>query len=440
MSVELITVLMFVCLFGSLLLGLPVALGLGGTAVLFALLMTPRTLLAAPSAFFYTPWQAVLLTFPMFIFMGNLVRYSGIADAAYDMGYKLIGSLGGGLAMATIVICTFFAAITGITPPATITMGLIAIPSMLKHKYDKRIAIGSVGAGGALGALIPPSVPFIFYGLLAKESIGALFMGGVMPGLLLASLYITYIGVRCKLNPEMGPPIPPEEKVSWGERIRSVTAIWPFLVLIFLVLGVIWLGVATPTEAACFGAAGALLINVIYRRLTWQVLKDSLATTVKLALMGLWILIGANLFVNVFSALGCQDLVTATVLAMPGGRWGILVAMMVVILILGCVMDDWAIIILCTPLYVPIITALGFSKLWFGIIFIVNIQIAYLTPPFGFVLFWLKGIMPPGITMGDIYRSTLPFVILQLIGLSLVIIFPQIGMWLPSIMIKKPVG
>ena len=440
MSVELITILMFLCLFGSLILGLPVALGLGGTAVLFALLMSPRTLLAAPSAFFYTPWQAVLLTFPMFIFMGNLVRYSGIADAAYDMAYKLVGGLGGGLAMGTVIICTFFAAITGITPPATITMGLIAIPSMLKYKYDKRIAIGSVAAGGALGALIPPSVPFIFYGLLAKESIGALFMGGVMPGLLLSTLYLTYIGVTCKLNPKMGPPIPPEEKVSWVERIASVTAIWPFLVLIFFVLGVIWLGVATPTEAACFGAGGALLINGIYRRLTWQVLKDSLTTTVKLALMGLWILIGANLFVNVFSALGCQDLVTSTVLAMPGGRWGVLVMMMVTILILGCVMDDWAIIVLCTPLYVPIITALGFSKLWFGIIFIVNIQIAYLTPPFGFVLFWLKSITPPGISMTDIYRSTFPFVLLQLIGLSLCIIFPQIGMWLPGTMIKKPVG
>jgi len=238
----------------------------------------------------------------------------------------------------------------------------------------------------------------------------------------------------------MGPPVPVEEKVSWRERIGSVYAIWPFLVLIFLVLGVIWMGVATPTEAACFGAGGALLINIIYRRLTWQVLKDSLATTVKLTAMGVWILIGANLFVNVFSALGCQDLITSTVLAMPGGKWGILAMMMLIILILGCVMDDWAIIMLCTPLFVPIIVALGVSKLWFGIIFIVNIQIAYLTPPFGFVLFWLKGIVPPGVTMGDIYRSTFPFVILQLIGLSLVIAFPQIGTWLPGTMIKKPIG
>ncbi len=436
MSVELITILMFVFLFGVLFLGLPVALGLGSTAVLFALLLTPRTLLAAPSQFLSTTFSAVLVTVPMFIFMGNLVRYSGIADAAYDMAYKLIGNVSGGLAMGTVVICTLFAAITGITPPATITMGMIAIPSMMKHNYHNTIAIGSVGAGGALGALIPPSVPFIFYGLIAGESIGALFMGGVIPGLLLAGLYVAYIGIRCKLQPHMGPPIKVEQKVPWPEKIRSIYVIWPFLLLIFLVLGVIWLGVATPVEAAAFGAGGALFLNFIYRRLTWQVLRDSLESTVKLTAMGLWILIGANLFISVFSALGAQDLVIKTALAIPGGRWSVLIMMMVVILILGCVMDDWAIIMLCTPLYVPIVEALGFSKLWFGILFIVNIQTAYLTPPFGFVLFWLKGIVPPGVTMSDIYRSTYPFVILQLIGLALVMIFPQIGLWLPSTMIK----
>jgi len=436
LSVELITVLMFICVFGSLFAGLPVAFGFVGTAVLFALLMTPRTLIAAPTTFFSTAWQPVIMAVPMFIFMGSLIRYSGIADRAYDMAYKLIGGLGGGLAMGTVVICTLFAAITGITPPATIAMGLVAIPSMLKYKYHKTIAIGSVGAGGALGALIPPSIPFILYALLARESVGALFMGGIMPGLLLSTLYVTYIGVRCKLQPRMGPPIPPEEKVSWGERIKSMYAIWPFLVLILLVLGTIWLGVATPTEASCFGAGGALLLNIIYRRLTWQVFKDSLTTTATLTVMGLWIFFGATLFINVFSALGCQKLVTSLVLGMPGGKWAILATMMVSILILGTMMDDWAIIIFTTPLYIPIITALGFSKLWYGILLVVNIQIAYLSPPFGFVLFWLKSITPPDVTMADIYRSTLPFVILQIIGLTLIIVFPQIGLWLPSMMIK----
>lgn len=432
MSVELITFLMFACLFIVLFLGLPVALGLGGTAVLFALLMSPHTLLAAPSAFFYTPWQYVLVTIPLFLFMGNLIRYSGIADAAYDAAYKLIGHINGGLAMGTVVICTLFAAITGITPPATVTMGTIAYPSMMKYKYHNGIAIGAIGAGGALGALIPPSVPFIFYGLLAKESIGALFLGGVMPGIMLATFYVLYIGIRCRIQPHMGPPIPAGETFSKKEKIAAVISIWPFIVLIFLVLGVIWLGIATPQEAAAFGAGGALFINFVYKRLTKEILKASFESTVQLTSMGLWILIGANLFTNIFSALGCQDVITATALAMPGGKWGVLVMMMLIIMVLGMMMDDWAIIMLCTPLFLPIITELGISKLWFGVLFVVNIQIAYLSPPFGFVLFWIKSILPKDVTMGTVYRSVLPFIILQIIGLALCMIFPQICLWLPS--------
>jgi len=436
LSVEIITLLMFVCLFISLFLGLPVALGLGGTAILFAIFMSPHTLLAAPSAFFYTPWQYVLVTIPLFLFMGNLIRYSGIADAAYDAAYKLIGHVSGGLAMGTVVVCTLFAAITGITPPATVTMGQIAYPSMIKYKYHNGIAIGAIGAGGALGALIPPSVPFIFYGLLAKESIGGLFLGGILPGLMLASFYVLYIGIRCKFQPHMGPATPPDERFSTKEKLNAVISIWPFIVLIFLVLGVIWLGVATPQEAAAFGAGGALIINILYRRLTWQILKDSLESTVQLTAMGFWILIGANLFTNVFSALGCQEVITTAALSMPGGRWGVLIMMMFIIMILGMMMDDWAIIMLCTPLFIPIITEMGFDKLWFGVLFIVNIQIAYLTPPFGFVLFWIKSILPKDVNMGAVYRSVFPFIILQIIGLILVIIFPQIAMWLPNMMLK----
>ena len=434
MSIELITFLYFVTLFLGLFLGLPVALGLGGTAVIFAAIYEPRSLLAIPSAFFYTPWNQVLVTVPLFLFMGSLIRFSGIAEAAYDAVYKLIGHIHGGLAMGTVVVCTIFAAITGITPPATITMGQIAYPSMMKYKYKKAIAIGSIGSGGALGALIPPSVPFIFYGLLAKVSIGGLFLGGVLPGLMLAFFYITYIGIRCKLQPHIGPAIPDDEQFSVGEKMRALLNIWPFLVLIFMVLGAIWGGIATPSEAAAFGATGALLINIIYRKLTWQVLKNALETTIKLSGMGFWILIGANIYLNIFNSLGCQELVTSMVLGMPGGETGILLMMMFIVLLLGMVMDDWAIIMLCTPLYVPILNELGVDKLWFGVLFIVNIQVAYLTPPFGFVLFWIKSVMPPDVTMGDIYRSVGPFILLQLLGLALIFIFPQIGNWLPSLM------
>lgn len=437
MSVVLITVFMFVVLFVVLFLGLPVALGLGGTAALFALIFSPNILMSAPSAFFSTPWQHIIVTVPLFIFMGNIIRFSGIAEKAYDAAYKLIGHLPGGLAMGTVQVCTIFAAITGITPPATITMGQIAYPSMMKYNYHRGIAIGSIGAGGALGALIPPSIPFIFYGILANESIGALFLGGVIPGLLLAFMYVAYIGIRCKVQPHMGPAISRDERFSVKEKLIALLSIWPFLVLIFLVLGIIWLGVATPSEAAAFGAGGALLINLMYRNLNWKMIKDSLIFTVNLTGMGLWILIGATFFVNVFSALGGQDVITSAVLAMPGGKWGVLIMMMLIIIVLGMVMDDWAIIMMTTPLFVPILHEVGISTLWYGVLLVVNIQIAYLTPPFGFVLFWIKSILPKDVNMGDVYRSVLPFIGLQLIALVLLVLFPQIATWLPETLLDR---
>jgi tripartite ATP-independent transporter DctM subunit len=222
-------------------------------------------------------------------------------------------------------------------------------------------------------------------------------------------------------------------KFSRREKINSLFGIWPFILLIIIVLGTIWGGIATPAEAAAFGATSALLINIANRRLTMQIFKDSLSTTLKLTGMGLWILIGANIFVNIFNTLGSQDLITDAVLAMPGGTTGILLLMMLIILVLGMVMDDWAIIMLCTPLFLPIIDMLGVDKIWFGVLFIVNIQIAYLTPPFGFVLFWIKSILPPDVSWGDVYGSVGPFVLLQLLGLSLIFIFPEIALWLPEL-------
>ena len=434
MSLELITALYFIVLFAILFMGLPVAFGLGGTAVLFAIILEPRALLSVPSAFYSTPWNSVLVTVPLFLFMGSLIRFSGIAEAAYDAVYKLIGHIHGGLAMGTVQVCTVFAAVTGITPPATVTMGQIAYPSMMRYNYDRSIAIGSIAAGGALGALIPPSVPFIFYGLLAKVSIGDLFMAGVLPGLMLAMFYTIYIGIRCRIQPHMGPALPADQKFTRQEKLRSVFAIWPFAVLIAIVLGVIWGGIATPAEAAAFGAAGAFIINLVYGKLTWEVLRESLVTTLQLSGMGLWILIGATVYLNIFNSMGSQDLLTELVLAMPGGANGIMLMMMLIILVLGMVMDDWAIIMLCTPLFIPIIDELGVDKLWFGALFIVNIQIAYLTPPFGFVLFWIKGVLPKDVSMGDVYKSVGPFVVLQFVGLSLIFIFPGIATWLPNLL------
>lgn len=432
MSLEIITALYFITLFTVLFMGLPVAFGLGGTAVIFAMIFEPRALLAVPSSFYSTPWNSILVTVPLFLFMGSLIRYSGIAGMAYDAVYKLIGHVHGGLAMGTVVVCTIFAAVTGITPPATITMGQIAYPSMMKYNYNRSIAIGAIAAGGALGALIPPSVPFIFYGLLAKVSIGDLFLAGLGPGLMLALFYMIYIGVRCRLQPHMGPALPADEHFSRAEKAQALINIWPFAVLVILVLGVIWGGVATPAEAAAFGATGAVVINFVYGRLSGYVVRESLSTTLKLTGMGLWILITANVYLNIFNTLGSQDLLTELVLSMPGGTTGILAMMMLIILILGMVMDDWAIIMLCTPLFIPIVDELGVDKLWFGALFVVNIQIAYLTPPFGFVLFWLKGVLPKDVTFGHVYASVGPFVLLQILGLLLIFLIPEIAVGLPN--------
>lgn len=436
LSAVVITVLMFIVLFVFLFLGLPVALGLGGTAVVFAMIFEPRVLMSAPSQFFSTPWQHIIVTVPLFIFMGNIIRFSGIAEKAYDAAYKIIGQFPGGLAAGTVQVCMIFAAITGITPPATITMGQIAYPSMIKYNYSKKIAIGSIAAGGALGALIPPSIPFIFYGVLANESIGALFLGGVIPGIMLAIMYSIYIIVRCTIQPQMGPATPKDERFSLSEKLLSVFSIWPFIILIVLVLGVIWTGVATPSEAAAIGAAGALLINAVYGKLTWKLIKDSLIFTVNLTGMGLWILIGANFFVNVFSAVGGQGVITNIVLSMPGGDMGILLSMMFIVLILGMVMDDWAIIMMTTPLFIPILNQVGIDTLWYGILLVVNIQIAYLTPPFGFVLFWIKSILPKNVHMGTVYKAVLPFIAIQLIALTILIVFPEVALWLPNKLLK----
>ncbi|KAA0216130.1 MAG: TRAP transporter permease DctM/Q [Lautropia sp.] len=433
MSLELITILYFVCLFATLAMGLPVAFGLGGTAVLFAAIFAPEALLAIPSTFYSTPGSTILVTIPMFLFMGNLIRWSGVADAAYEAVYRIAGHIAGGLAMGTVMVCTIFAAITGITPPATITMGQIAYPSMIKYRYSRKIAIGCIAAGGALGALIPPSVPFIFYGLLANASIGKLFLAGVTPGIMLAAFYILYIAIRAKIQPEIGPPLPAELRFSRKEKLRSVLDIWPFVVLIVVVLGSIWGGVATPAESACMGAVGALLINVVQRRMTWEIFRKSMGSTITLTGMGFWILICANVFTNIFSALGAQDILTEAVLGMPGGTVGVLVMMMLIVLILGTVMDDWAIIMLCTPLFLPILDELGVDKVWFGALFIINIQVAYLSPPFGFVLFWIKSVLPRDVDMGQIYNSVWPFIGLQLLGLLLVFLFPQIALWLPDL-------
>lgn len=433
MSIEIITLLIFGTLFLLLALGVPVVFALGAVGVSFTVFLwgTPA-LFNMSVVIFKNMSSAVLLAIPLFLLMANLLQHSGIADTAYETAYRWLGPLRGGLAMGTVIICTAFAAMSGVSGAATVTMGLIAIPSMLKRNYSKQIAVGCVAAGGVLGIVIPPSVIMILYASFTRESVGGLFFGGIVPGLLIAMLHVTYIGIRSYLQPNLAPSIAPEERVGWREKFISLRAIILPVILVILVLGSIWTGAATPTEAAGVGALGALLCAAIYRRVSWNMLNDSIRTTLRITCMVMWIVAAATAFNSLYVAIGARELVTDLILSLEINRWIILIGMQITLFFFGCIMDDYAIVMLAAPIYVPIINTLGFDSLWFGILFILNMQMAYLTPPYGFNLFYLKGIVPKGVTMGDIYRSIIPFVLLQGTGLILVMIFPQLALWLPS--------
>ena len=438
MSIELITILIFGSVVVGLALGLPLAFALGGVAVVFTFfLWGPEALYMVASRTFGVMSAFILVAIPLFIFMANVLERSGSAEDLYSMMYHWMGPLRGGLAMGTVVICTLFAAMAGISGAATVTMGLIALPSMLKRHYDKNIAVGCIAAGGALGILIPPSVIMIIYALMAGVSVGKMFLGGIFPGLILATLFIVYIGIRCAFQRQLGPVVPPEERVGWREKLISIRAVIIPVLLVIGVLGSIFTGIASPSEAAAIGATGSLLSAAIYRRLNWKMLKEAWYRTLKLNVMIMWIVVGASLFTAAYTAIGAPELIKTILMEMPGGRWGILIGIQATFFILGMFLDPTGIVLITTPIFVPIIKTLGFDPIWFGILFVINMEMAYLTPPFGFNLFYMKGVVPKGITMGDIYRSIVPFVVLQLVGLIICMIFPQIALVLPNLIFGR---
>jgi len=436
MSIELITVLLFGALILFLALGLPLAFVLGGVGVVGSyLLWGDRGLYLITTQAYASMGKFTLLAIPLFIFMSMILERAGVADDLYTLMHRWMGPVPGGLAIGTVIICTIFAAMAGISGAATVSMGIIALPAMLSRGYDKTIAMGCISGGGALGILIPPSVPMILYATLTGVSIGGLFAGGILPGLLLAALFIIYIGVRCHFQPNLGPPLPVEERVSWREKMISLRAVLLPIMIIIMVLGSIYVGVCTATEASALGCVGAIISAAVYRKLNWTLIKESCFRTAALTALIIWILIGAYGFTAVYTGTGAHVLMEHIMMSIPGGRWAILITMQMIFFILGCILDPVGIIMICTPVFVPVITNLGFDPLWFGVLFIMNMEMGYLTPPFGFNLFYMKAIVPPDITMGDIYRSIVPFVILQGIGLAIVIIFPVIALWLPKLIV-----
>ena len=438
MSPELLTILMFSTFFGLLAVGVPLAWTTGSLGLLFAFFMWGSDSL---SLVVLRIWDVMgsfsMIAIPLFVFMGNMLQKSGIAHDLFKAIQVWVGGIRGGIAAATIILCTILAAMIGTVGADVTITGLIALPFMLQRGYDKHMALGSIVAGGALGVLIPPSIMFIVYGVTVGESIGKLFMGGIGPGFLFCGLYIGYILVKCYLNPAAGPAAPLEERnIPFSQKIGLFKALLLPVLLIFGVMGSIFGGIATPGEAAGVGAFGATLCAAIRRQLTWKTVSESLFETMKTVGLILWIVFGAMTFIATYTLGGGAEFVKSTLLALPVNPWLVLIIIQIILLFLGMVLDIIGITVLLAPIFVPVITALGFDPLWFGVLFNLNLQIAYLSPPFGYSLFYLKAVAPPDVTMGDLYRSVIPYMILQFIGLILCMIFPQIILWLPTMMTK----
>jgi tripartite ATP-independent transporter DctM subunit len=437
MDIGVISILLFGSMFLLLASGLPVAFVLGGLATVFAAIFWgPESLFIIVARTYSMMSTTTLVAAPLFVLMATVLERSGVAEDLFEMMYRWSGGVKGGLAVGTVFACTLIAAMSGIASTGVVVMGVMALPAMLKRGYDKRIATGCILAGGVLGPLIPPSIALVLYGTIAQVSIGGLFAGGMSAGILCSLLIIGYILIKCHLNPELGPPIPLEERSDWGAKVASLKGVILPLLLITAVLGSIYSGIATPTEAAAVGAFGAFVCSAIHRRLNWELLKSVAYTTIKVQGFMMWILFAAQAFAAVYMGLGASRMVIRLVETYEIGWWTMLIAIQVVWFLLGLVIDAWSILMITLPILLPILPLYGFDPLWLGVLYAVNTQTGYLTPPFGTMLFMMKGIAPKEVTMNDIYRSIVPFVVTQLVCLALCIIFPKVVTWLPDLLFK----
>ncbi len=430
---------MFLALTILLLLGFPVAFTLLGTSLLFGLIgfgwdffnLLPLRIWGIMTNF-------TLVAVPLFIFMGVMLERSRLAKDLLEAMSLLFGQRQGGLAISVVVVGGLLGASTGIVGATVVTMGLLALPTMIRHGYQHELATGTIVASGTLGQIIPPSIVLVLLGDIIGISVGDLFIGALLPGLLLLSLYMAYVWAVSFFKPGLAPPLPFEEirkdfsnDSKWTYILK---ALFPPLLLMIAVLGSIFAGIASPTEAAGVGAFGALVLAIANGRFNIQILKETMLTTTHLTSMVFTILVGATAFGLVFRGLGGDMLVRDFVAHIPFGRWGILVTVMAIIFVLGFFLDFIEITFIHIPVLAPIMKSMGFDPVWFAILFALNLQTSFLTPPFGFALFYLKGVSPPGVRTEEIYKGVAPFVLLQLLALTLVALFPALATWLPATM------
>jgi len=443
MSVEFLTIAMFVSLILAISLGHPLAYTLAAIATLFGLIDNGFNIPALFNQFENNCWgimqNYVLVAIPLFILMAQLLDRSKVSDKLFEALYVVLGSIKGGLGLAVVVVCTVFAATTGIIGASVVAMGLLATPALMRKGYQKEMSSGIICAAGTLGILIPPSIMMVVYGGLTglkETSVGQLFAGAIFPGLLLSGLYFAYILLRCNINPKLGPPISKEEagkftaSQKWGMTLKSLV---PPLALILAVMGTILGGVATPTEAAGMGAAGAAILALLNRKLTWRVIRESCGATLKTTSMVMMLFIGGKFFSSVFLSMGGGDVVADVLIGSGLNRWLVLLIMMAIVFLMGMFIDWAAILLVTVPIFMPIAMELDFNPLWFAILMCVNLQTSFLTPPFGYALFYFKGVAPAEFTMMHVYRGIIPFVVLQLIGLVVISLVPSLTTWLPAI-------
>lgn len=442
MSPEVLTFLMFGTLVVAIALGHPLAVTLAGVATLYGLIDNGFNVPALLDLFVNNAWgiflNYTLVAIPLFIFMAQILDRSKVSEGLFDALYIVLGGLRGGLGMAVIVVSTVFAATTGIIGASVVAMGLMAGPALLRRGYDRGLGAGIICSSGTLGILIPPSIMLVVYGGLTgmkETSVGNLFAGAILPGVVLSSLYLLYVGVRCGLNPKLGPPIPREERTyTLGQKFTmTMKSFVPPFSLILTVMGTILAGVATPTEAAALGCIGAMILALFNRKLNREVLTLASLSTARTTAMIMALFVGGKLFSVVFLSMGGGDVVADALLGMDVSPYVVLVIMMAVVFMLGMFIDWAAILLVVVPIFTPIAMDLDFNPLWFAMLICINLQTSFLTPPFGYALFYFKGVAPPEYTMGDIYRGIMPFVIIQLIGLTLMVSFPEIITWLPDL-------
>lgn len=429
MSIGLISIVLIIVLIILLGLGTPISFCLGflGVAGIVALLDF-GTLYQIAEVAAATGTNLFMITLPLFILMAEVISFSGVGDDIYTAAHDWLSWLPGGLAISSIATCTGFAAISGSSPATAAAVGLISIPEMIKRGYNRQLAVGSIAAGGTLGILIPPSITMIIYGVITEVSIGKLFIAGVIPGIILALILSLAVAIAVKMRPQLAPRT---KGVSWNQRFSSLKRVWAFVVLAISIIGTIYAGIATPTESAAIGATFAIIIALLYRRLTIKAIHGALLRTVAVTAMIMFLVIGGNVLAFLLSTLTIPQYITEAITSWNVSKWAVMIMVNLVLLGMGCLLDPMAIMVISLPIIFPIIMQLGFDPVWFGIVVTINVEMGMITPPVGLNLFILKGAIKD-ITMKDIVGGALPFLLLLMLGLALIMVFPPLATWLPG--------